>query len=582
MLSVNSISGRRSPAYAKGLAALVLLGIGLVVHLVACLRGNINLDEYQFIANGWDVSCGLLPYLDFWDNHGPAVNYVYAIPFFFWPAVHEIIILFRLAAYAVAILTAIATGCAALMAFPQYRSSGRIAAAVLLAAPMYLEKSHEVRGDNLVTALWATGLALCLYGLRYRRSVAHFLAGMAWGLTLWFTPKGFFVIAAGLLVIGADALLRGKLPWRWFLSCGAGLAATTLILVGWLDAAELWDPFLRLVIFESVGRSRSLSLSPFLAACWENPFWMGVALLGVARGIIALFSKRPQPRGEMWLWASVALLIIYYFIVIPTRHRQSLLPLHPVVAVLSVGSISRLLRWKFNCVLRARMNQDLVWTYVLLLIACHSIWHAWHSDNVRGQLGKQIAAINRLASRVPPGECVLSGEGPPLFRPFPLPAHVLVNYLRERYSMGEAGFDIPKALREKHVRFVAVDPRIRALPRRDLDFLRQNYLPVAGTSFGKKRVLLAAGKLLEATNRTTTFTIEIPLRYWLTTLTPNSHEALLIDEKPTTCCVYLAAGEHTLEVDAIPTTFVLTSIAPKRLDWKAIEDGAPLALRENP
>lgn len=582
MAPMNSITGRRLGASTKGLAALILLGIGLVIHLVACLTGNINLDEYQFLANGWDVFRGLLPYIDFWDNHGPAANYVYAIPFFCWPAVHDIIIFFRLAAYGVAVLTALATGCAALVAFPQYRYSGRIAAAVLLTAPMYLEKSHEVRGDNLVTALWATGLALCLYGLRYRRSAAHFLAGMAWGLTLWFTPKGFFVIAAGLLVIGSDALSRGKLWWPWLLSCGAGLAATTLILVGWLDAAGLWDTFLRHVIFESVGRSRSLSLSPFLAACWENPLWMGVALISVATGATALFRKRPQARGEMWLWASVALLMIYYFMVLPTRHRQSLLPLHPLVAILSVGLISRLLRWKFKCLPRKTLSGDHVWTYVLLLIACHSIWHAWHSDNVRGHLGKQIAAANRLASQVPPGEYVLSGEGPPLFRPFPLPAHVLVNYLRERYSLGEAGFDIPQALREKCVRFVAVDPRIRTLPRRDLEFLRQNYLPVRGTSFGKKRVLLAAGKLLEATSQGTTFTIEIPLRYWVTSQAQNNHGDVLIDGKPTTCCVHLAAGEHTLQASAIPTTFVLSSIAPRRLDWKAIENGVPLALREHP
>ncbi|MCX7624665.1 MAG: hypothetical protein N2Z21_00385 [Candidatus Sumerlaeaceae bacterium] len=575
-----TIVPRSLGASANGLAALILLGVGLVVHLVAALSGSIDLDEYQFIANGWDVYRGLRPYVDFWDNHGPAANYVFAIPFYFWPAVHEIIVLFRILTYGLTVLTAIATACVARVAFPQYRYSGRIAAALLLAAPMYVEKSHEVRGDNLVTVLWATGLALCLYGLRHRRNVAYFLAGLAWGLTLWFTPKGVFVSGAGFLVICSEAMVRRKCMWPSLLTCCAGIVATTTLIVGWLDAAQLWNSFFRLVIVESVSRSHSLSLRPFLGACKEHPFWMGSALIGVASGLNAVLRKRPQARGILWLWAPVLLFLIYYFFLLPTRNRQSLLPLHPVVAVLCVGVLSSLLNRELSHLRKVWERRQHLWAFVLLIIGCHSIWHARHSDDVRGHLKKQIVEINRLAIRVPPDEYVLSGEGPPLFRPFPLPAHVLVNYLREQYAKGKASFDIPEALMEKRVRFVSVDPRLRTLPRRDLEFFRKNYLPVAATSFGKRRVLLAAGKVVQATDQPTTVAIQVPRRYWIAQQPGNGHVKVLVNGTLTTCCVHLAAGEHSFQTVENVTTVVLSSVAPNRLDWKAIENGVPLALQD--
>ena len=96
---------------------LVVLGVGCFVHLQAALHGNINLDEYQFIINGWDVFRGLAPYRDFWDNHGPAANYVFALPFFCFPATHEILTIFRLAAFVLTLLTAGLTAVVAVRSF---------------------------------------------------------------------------------------------------------------------------------------------------------------------------------------------------------------------------------------------------------------------------------------------------------------------------------------------------------------------------------------------------------------------------------------------------------------------------------
>jgi hypothetical protein len=553
-----------------------------VTQLNAALTRNINLDEYQFVANGWDVFRGLRPYRDFWDNHGPAANYFYAIPFLCWPAVHDVLIVLRLVSFCLTLATAVCTGWMARQAFPALRNAGKIAMALLLASPMFLDKALEIRGDVVVTWLWTMGLALMFLAFRSRGLALFFFAGIALGATLWFTPKGLFIVGGGLLILVVDGFMRKPHRWHGVLLTTAGVALAVLAMVLWLHATDLWAPFVQLCLVESVGRSRTLSISPFTGAIEEHPFWMGATLLGIGIGSWFFLRRKPLSRGELWLWPVAALLLIYYFVILPTRHRQSLLPLHPVVAAMCVGLVWRFGRTRASLCVARWLPRRNTWPIILGALLAWQLYQL-RSTGREAQPEKaftaQIAYANRLATAVPPEEMVLTGEGPPLFRPAPLHAHVLVNYLRERYAQGAAGWDIPAALIAQSVRFVAIDPRLRTLPPRELHFFRDNYLPVKGTAIGKKRVLLAAGKLLTATETKTTFTIAIPRHYWVFRA-DNSSGPLAIDGEPTTCCRYLASGAHVLETADVGSTIVLSSLRPERLDWQAIAEGGPAALRE--
>ncbi len=559
-------------------AVLIAVGVGVIIHLRAALQGSINLDEYQFISNGWNVFRGLQPYRDFWDNHGPAANYVFALPFYFFPAVHDIIIFFRLGAFSVTLLTVAGTVWLARTAYPFISQSGGLAAALLLAAPMYLSKSHEARGDIFLNLAWVWGTGLLFFGLRKNKCWPCLLGGLACGFACWFTPKGLFVIVAGALILLPDLWRRKHqfLGRALGFALGAGLALIALWV--WLRFAGLWQPFQQLVLVESIGRKRSVSISPLLGAIKEYPGWMGVGMLIVWKGLFATVRRRPLTSWDARLWPVIIFLIIYYYFLLPSRHLQSLLPLQPMLAVAGVGFLHQGFRRIRRFLRRSGVFVSTLWTLLLVAITVHTLLVTRKSRDVQGYLPQQIASANRWAIAVPPDEMVLRGEGPPLFRPSPLHAYVLVNYLKERYAQRQTEFDIPTLLQAKSVRYVAVEPRIRTLPLRDLEFIRENYLPMAGTQAGPKRMMLAAGKVLRNIADGTTFTIAISSWYWIAR--EGASNSVKIDGNPVDAGDYLVAGEHWLEAGDSPTTVVVSSVAPKRLDWRSLALQIPPALRE--
>ncbi|MGC8839932.1 MAG: ArnT family glycosyltransferase [Candidatus Sumerlaeaceae bacterium] len=558
---------------------LAAIGTGVVIQLVAALHGKINLDEFQFISNGWNVFRGLEPYHDFWDNHGPAANYLFALPFYFWPAVHEIVICFRLWIFATVLLTSAGTAWLARLAFPSIRLSGRMAVALLLAAPMFIAKSREVRGDVFVTLLWVWSIALEFYGLRTNRRWAFFSAGVICGAALWFTPKGLFLVAGGSLLLVAESISRHKARWEAMVGYATGVALSAVALWLWLRGRGMWDEFHKLVLVESVERKHTLSLSPLLGAVREHPFWMGLTFGIILKAISASVRRKSCVAGIAWLWPVIALLLVYYFVMLPSRHRQSLLPLHPLVAVAGVGFLRDCLRYLSGRTRRGLPDRHVLLAVFFLALIFATVASAGKNPDVRGYLPQQLATANRWSLAVPPGEQVLRGEGPPLFRPSPLHAYVLVNFLRDKYAHGLAPYDIVETLRTHSLRFVAVDSRIRNLPLRDLDFLRRNYIAVAGTQAGRKRVILAAGKVLRAANGRTTFSIAIARPYWIAQERPCAAQ-VRIDGLDVRDGGFLEQGTHRIEASDGPTTVVLSSVPPKHIDWHAIQCGLPVALEE--
>jgi len=537
---------------------------------LAALHASINLDEFQFMANGWDIHRGLAPYRDFWDNHGLLANYLFAVPFRWWPETHGVITVYRLGAWAAALLTVALTAMAARRAFPAMPFAGRLAAALLLSSSLYLSKANEARGDILLTLAWATGLWLCTAGLRAKTDWRQAAAGFACGAALWFTPKGLFIVVGGGIVLLSDALARRRLRLRPFLLFAAGAFAAALVLAGLLMWPGVWQEYVRLTMIDSVRRKGSLSISPFKGMVKQYPFWMGLSLASIAVALWRLLRRKRSRPAEIWLWPALAFLLVNYFVVLPSRHPQSLMPVHPLVAILGAGVLHDGVRAaaRFRCM----RSRNLLWEVILGGMAISLTWQMWSTKEVLGHLQARLKAADRLATLVPPGEFVLSGEGPPVCRPAPLPAHVLVNYMLQLYAVGRAPFDIPASLQEHAVRFIALDPRLCDLPRRDLEFFRANYLPAAGTRHGRKRVLLAAGRIVALNEQRSTVSIAIARNYWVTTL-PDADMPLSIDGHETTCAVYLSAGEHVLERADRPTTVVLSSIWPRRLDWKAIRTG---------
>lgn len=556
------------------------IGAGLVVHLLAALHGLPNLDEYQFLANGWNAGRGLLPYRDFWDNHGPLATYVFRLPFDLWPVGHEVILVARLGMYVVALLTVGLTGWVYQVAFPSDRHGALAAAAFLLASEPYLAKSVEVRGDGFQTLVWVAGLGFLLRSVRRHDWRAGWVSGICMGAALWFSPKASALIAASLIVVLADrVLLRRPLAWGTLVGLAGGVLLHGLVLWGWLNAHGLVESFSRFVIHDSVTRKWVLSISPFLTKLEEYPFWMGLCVGGLGFYAAGIVRGRRRWPGEHWLWPVVLFFLFYYFVALPSRHLQSLLPMHPVVALVAARLVGHVIGAASRRARTPRAVGSLLWTLLAAGISVHLAFFTARTREVSGNLAMVIHYGNRLAAVVPPGEFALTGEGLPLARPSPIFTTVLPNFIRERYRSGSDLFHIPEALARHGVRFVVVDPRIRELPARDIAFFRSNFLPIAGTMLGPKRVLLGAARAVALDADPTSFSVAIPRHYWMA-VGKDILTTAIVDGKVAGPSVYLSAGTHWVRATGRHSRLVFTTVWPAKLSWEHV-DGRPIeALKE--
>ncbi len=551
---------------------LALIGMAAVVHFLAALHGKRNLDEFQFVANGWDIYRGLAPYRDFWDNHGPLPNYFFALPFLVWPATHEVFYPLRLVAFFISLCNVALTGWAARIAFPNIRYAGRLAAALLLCAPLYLIKAREIRGDIFLMVAWCGALVALLYGLRYRREIATTLGGFLCGAALWSTPKGLFIIFCGALILAADSLYRRSARVRHWIGFGAGVFGSIAALAFTVFLLGIHGEFFELAFAQSVGRPRHGSISAFTSTIWTHPFWMALALAAIGQGALATYRRNRLFWAERVLWSPALFIIVYYFFLLPSRNPQSLLPLHPLVALLGVALTTRM----FTTFRRlfSKLRKEWVLCLIVLAMTALLLSKTLHLREVRGDFHRVINYANQLAISIPPGDTVLSGEGPPCFRPSALWYHVLVEDVRKHYALGKLPFNIPTELQRKSVRWIAMDPRLRTLPVKDRTFFQENYLPMARTQFGNKHELLAAGKVLPLKPEPTSVTIAIARHYWLTD-DQGREISLLVDNQPTSRSVYLERGEHIFAAIGHETTVVLSSRWPSRLNWESIRSSLP-------
>ena len=212
-------------------------------------------------------------------------------------------------------------------------------AGVLLVIPMFLLGKHlfdrrvgfggtllfqclpsggRVLGDGLSEALFllfaAWALVLCRPGISVSRSWLWFgLAGLASGLSYLTRPEGLILAAAmGVVLVGAQAVVRWRRPWWNLAACCATLTVATLLvagpymaLIGGLTVKQaanrvgekLRTAYLRAPDLQIPERQlASLGIGIPLFADWSDPnpnqhLAVGAADLGVAGG-----AQHARPR----------------------------------------------------------------------------------------------------------------------------------------------------------------------------------------------------------------------------------------------------------------------------------------------
>lgn len=532
-----------------------LLTLGIALHACAALRGNWNLDELQYIKNGWATTQGLIPYRDFWDNHGILSNYLYGLPFHFFPPVHESFLGFRALAYVITLCVVGLTAVAASFAFPEQRYVCLASAAFLLSSELFILKARECRGDNLMNLCWVASVVLLFAGLKRGSIWAFGIAGIALGASALFSVKVAIVgVAAGLILFSAWRRNVGA-QVRELLVFGLGTILPIIATAVWVASQGITQEFVVQVFQSSLDRDFSLAIGPLSGAIKSYPIWMGLAGVSLGWCVHREWTHKALP-GERWLWPPLAFLLFQYFFLLPSKHSQSLLPVHPLIAVL--GAHVFLLFYGWVGQLGKPVLKGIVILFMLAGALLHS-YHMFHNNHyVNGILSWQLGQAQRLQAHTRPADYVLSGLGVPIFRRSPISNNSFVNYLQEAYRQGQIDFQVTESLVQKRVRFVVADSRIRSLPAADLSFIERHYLKIAGTP--PKSPLLVAGGVEPITTSTVTLPMRIPGWYWVAMIQPEDLDSQGQLRKPESQRFYSDGHGVTLSVPDGKTTAVYAQI----------------------
>jgi 4-amino-4-deoxy-L-arabinose transferase-like glycosyltransferase len=455
----------------------VLLAIAglLLVRLPVLSTREFDADEFEHAHAAWSWFGGLVPYKDFFEHHTPW--YYYALrPFF---NCFDVAASFDSATHFLLFVRVISLGLAALSLWLVYRlgrdweapNVGLLAALMLAAQPIFLQKSIEIRPDMLALPFCLAGLLWLLRGLATERLPWFLAAGLAIGGALMSTQKVLFVLPgtmAGLGLWALSARLRVRVlhvasflaavavpaavTWAAFAARGAGgefIANNFLLNAGW----------------------RHTGTGELAKLLWTSGPVLALALWGLRQTWVHLrrADSGDRPHGDLLL-ACTMVGLFAGVAVIPVAYRQYyLLPL-PIACLLAARSALALAE-------RARRWQLVVAVVVMAALPLNTLRESFVERNDR-----QLARLRHVYETTAPTDVVLDGwAGTGVFRPhalhhFFLHEEIVAMLPRARLETYldalEAGAIRPK--------LIALDGNLVSLGPRFLTFVKQRYATTDG------------------------------------------------------------------------------------------------------
>jgi hypothetical protein len=439
-------------------AALLLLALAAVLLLRYAWTRAISIDEIEHLHSTWYVAHGARPYGDFFQHHHPLLWYVATPLLHLCGETVAAVRAARIAAWALTLLVAAATGLLAAQASGSRRAA-LPAAALLLGAFTFVQMSIEFRPDLLQTLCWLLSLVFWFRHRETGRTLDIVLAGALAGLAFLVLQKALFAWPAyGALAL--FGLAERKTTWRGLLLFAAAFAAVLLPAAAWLTRQGLWHEYWVTCWLTNMGRTHAF---PFSRGFCKGLVPNAVLWLLVAAGFWQAWRRRSTPAP--WRQLSVAaLLLLAAVLAAGVPHRQYYLPVIPLLCVPAAAwleSCSRGGRWH-HCLGTAGLLAAAGPTLVLL---------ARPRDG--GDAATRLARIEYVLQQSAPTDAVFDGTCRfNLFRP---DIHSLwfgwaANDLLARYSRAggrhAAGTNVAALLRERQPLFLSdspVDPRCTGL-----------------------------------------------------------------------------------------------------------------------
>ena len=491
------------------LAQLPYLAIAvlLLARLPLLSRREFDRDEFEHAHAAWSMFRGLVPYKDFFEHHTPWYYYVLR-PLFNWFTVDtsfesatNFLLVGRILSWALTILSlflvvrmgrlwqgltperhAVAAGTSA--SDGPARWGAPLAALLLAAQPVFLQKTLELRPDVLALPFFLGALALLLRGLAAGDDPGAVQlrwfagAGLSLGAAIMCTQKMIFVLPGVGIALGLWALtglMQARPALRPVLACFAFVAA-----VG-VPVAATW------AAFAATGAGSEFIVNNFLLNARWKPLptnqglkfllWSGpivaLAVLGVGAFLMRLRDRSPRDHaGVMLLCTGVGLFL--GVAVMPVAQRQYYLMPLPIVCLFAVRGLS---------FLRARMTarqRRLFLTIAALGLAVLpllALRAAFRETNQR-----QLARLGEVFARTAPTDLVMDGwEGLGVFRPHAFHYYFLHPEIVAMLAPAELNAYLD-ALEAGNIRprLIALGSNLRSLGPRFLHFVDTHYTTTDG------------------------------------------------------------------------------------------------------
>jgi len=451
-------------------------------------------DEFEHAHAAWSVFRGLLPYRDFFEHHTPW--YYFALsPFFGWFAVDQSFeSAMRFLSFGRALsllLTALSVGLLFLVGRLGASSKvGLLAGLFLVAQPVVIQKTLEIRPDVPALAFFLGGLWWVLRGLQKQdddpptRRLGWFIGGgLCLGAAIMCTQKMLFVLPGAFAGLGLWALAGGR---RTLLR---RISALLMVLAGiavpvaltWIAFAVqgagnqfIYDNF----IINSQWRLRSnRHLLVTLETSWPM---LVLCVVGASVAMAHFYRARQRRYGDVLLLCTLGGLIAG-IAVVPAAYKQYYLMPLPIACVFAAKGLVFLVEMAQERVRRRLF----VGATVLILI--------WPGVELKRSFvrrdDRQTARLRYVFEHTAPADAVLDGWlGTQVFRPHPL--HYAFMHRELLAMLSEADKDAYLGpLESGRVRpaLITLDDELIALGPRFLTFLRQNYVSADGVFYRPAR-----------------------------------------------------------------------------------------------
>ncbi len=456
-----------------GVYALVLVAALAGIHLCHGLLRAANPDEFQALTNAFDASRSLVPYVDFWDNHGPLMIWVLQPVLTLWSGGHELIYGLRGVAW---INTMLLTGMVFWMVrrlHPRRFVAPWIATVFLLTAPPFLSKAIEIRGDNPANLLATIALAILITALSKRKLILFFAVGLCLGVMAGLTLKALIAAAALAVFYVCWHVRDKKVPHAaGLVALAAGTTIALFAIILGLVTTSSLPAFINCYFGGNIARdSAGFTSTEFVEIYKKAPMWALLATFVVCASLWRAIRGRAD-GVEIGFLGMTLFYVAQFLLLIPTKNMQSLLPLYAPLALLTPYILIEIENRNW-----LRSKRIVVAFAALLPLAL--LRDMAHYSNLRNHgLPKQVTFSNQVLDRLTHQKYIFDPTGIVFLKRKPGSFHVLVTYIRQMHQSGVIDLQIPELLTKNKVEAIIFDRRTKDLRTADVAYITANYTPI--------------------------------------------------------------------------------------------------------